>query len=144
MIAPLDFVRPIEKLSQNLFICASHASQYLGLYSLKSSTNFDSKVIEYKNNRDALMKQLPSLGFSNIVRPDGAFYIYADITKFNTTSDKLARDILVKTGVAITPGIDFDRTRGHNTVRFSFACSQNEVSQAIERLTGWYLSYNKK
>ena len=144
MIAPLDFIRPIEKLSQNLFICASHASQYLGLYSLNSSTNFDSKVIEYKNNRDALMKQLPSLGFSNIVRPDGAFYIYADISKFNTTSDKLAKDILVKTGVAITPGIDFDRSRGHNTVRFSFACSQKEVSQAIERLTDWYLSNNKK
>ena len=144
MIVPMESVRTIEKLSQNLFICASHASQYLGLYSLKSSTNLDSKVINYKNNRDLLMSNLPKLGFSNIVRPDGAFYIYADITRFSTTSDKLSRDILMKTGVAITPGIDFDRTRGHNTVRFSFACSQSEVSQAIERLTDWYLSYNNK
>ena len=90
-----------------------------------------------------MIHHLPKLGFKNIVRPDGAFYIYADITDFNTTSDILARDILLKTGVAITPGIDFDRERGHNTVRFSFVCSSNEVFEAIDRLTNWYLCYNK-
>ena len=143
MVIPLRHVRTVEKLTQNLFICPPHASQYLALYCLNSSTNFDEKVETYRKNRDILMHHLPKLGFTNIVRPDGAFYIYADITDFKTTSDILAKDILLKTGVAITPGIDFDRARGHSTVRFSFACSPNEVVEAIDRLTNWYLCYNK-
>ena len=89
------------------------------------------------------MHHLPKLGFTNIVRPDGAFYIYADITEFNTTSDILAKDILLKTGVAITPGIDFDRARGHSTVRLSFACSSKDVLEAIDRLTKWSVCYKK-
>jgi aspartate/methionine/tyrosine aminotransferase len=86
------------------------------------------------------MNYLPKLGFKNILRPDGAFYLYADISSFNVTSDILVRDILLKTGVAITPGIDFDKARGHNTVRFSFACSLKEVTKAMKRLTKWYQS----
>lgn len=137
MIVPLSSVRTIEKLSQNLFICPSQASQHLGIFSLNSSVSFVEKVKEYKKNREVLMHHLPKLGFKNIVRPDGAFYIYADITNFKISSDLLSRDILLKTGVALTPGIDFDRTRGHNTIRFSFACSLENVREAVDRLTKW-------
>ena len=89
------------------------------------------------------MNHLPKLGFTNMVRADGAFYIYSDITEFNTTSDILAKDILIKTGVAITPDLDFERVRSQSAVRFSFACSSNEVVEAIDRLINWYLSYEK-
>ena len=143
MIVPLSSVRTVEKLTQNLFICPSHASQYLGLYTLNSLTNFDEQVQKYKKNLDLLMINLPKLGFRNIVLPDGGFYIYADISWFNITSDILVRDILLKTGVAITPGLDFDKARGHRTVRFSFACSFEEVTEAIERLTKWYQDHKK-
>ena len=137
MIVPLSFTRTLEKLSQNLFICPPHASQLLGLYCLNSTTDFTKNVLEYKNNRDILVHYLPKIGFTNIVKPDGAFYIYADASDFNLESKALVQQILVKTGVAITPGIDFDSLRGHNTVRFSFACSTRDVNEAVRRLMEW-------
>ena len=141
MVVPKKFTRTIEKLAQNLFICASHPSQLLGLFSLNSPENFEKNVQKYKKNKDALMSQLPSLGFTDLVEPDGAFYIYANISKFNMDSKVLVRKILLESGVAITPGNDFDSLRGHSTVRFSFACSPSNVSEAIIRLTSWYKNY---
>ena len=141
MIVPLNMTRAIEKLSQNLFICPPHASQLLGLYTLESSTNFDEKVQQYRVNRDILMYHLPKLGFTNIVEPDGAFYIYANISEFKQKSNVLVRNILHSTGVAITPGNDFDTLRGDNTVRFSYACSTKYVKDAITRLHAWSMQY---
>ncbi len=141
MIVPNHFTRIVEKLAQNLFICPSHASQFLALFTLNSSTNLKEKVHEYKMNRDMLMAHLPNLGFSEIIEPDGAFYIYANISQFNQKSGSLVRDILRNVGVAITPGSDFDSSRGEDTVRFSFACSSAEVEEAIRRLTLWYEKY---
>ncbi len=143
MIVPTPFVRVIEKLSQNLFICPCHASQFLALFTLNSSTKFDEKVHEYKINRDMLMAHLPKLGFSEIVEPDGAFYIYANISTFNQKSGSLVRDILTNAGVAITPGKDFDSSRGNDTVRFSYARSSDDIREAIRRLTLWYENYIK-
>ena len=143
MIVPEPFTRVIEKLAQNLFICPSTSSQFLGLFTMNSSTNFEEKVHEYKMNRDMLMAHLPNLGFSEIIEPDGAFYIYANISRFNQKSETLVRDILKNAGVAITPGSDFDSSRGKETVRFSFACSSAEVEEAISRLTWWYEHHAK-
>ena len=137
MIVPPSSIRTIEKLAQNLFICPSYASQLLGSFTLNSLTNFDLHVHEYRKNRDMLIRSLPELGFNNVVKPDGAFYIYAGITQFNSDSISLVRKILNETGVAITPGNDFDSLRGHETVRFSFACSNLDVKEAIRRLASW-------
>ena len=120
MIVPLNCVRVVEKLAQNLFICSSQANQYLALYSLNSSTNFDEKVKKYQKNRDLPIDFLPNLGFTNIVWPDGSFYLYADIAEFEIGSDILARKILKESGIAITSGLDFDIKRGINSVRFTF------------------------
>ncbi|MDG2474066.1 MAG: aminotransferase class I/II-fold pyridoxal phosphate-dependent enzyme [Paracoccaceae bacterium] len=141
IVVPPTFTRIIEKLAQNLFICPANASQNLGFFVLNSSANFDEKVQQYRKNKDILMDHLPKLGFINIVKPDGAFYIYADISQFKLESVDLVREILEKTGVAITPGNDFDSLRGHKTVRFSFACSTNEVKEAMRRLSSWYKLY---
>ena len=141
MIVPSIYTRKLEKLTQNLFICPSHASQLLGLFTMKSSMNFNKKVDEYKVNRDMLMLNLPKLGFSEIVEPDGAFYVYANISKFNYTSTILVQKILKEAGVALTPGNDFDSARGNKTIRFSFARSSCEIEEAISRLTDWYEKY---
>ena len=143
MIVPLIYTRKLEKLTQNLFICPSHASQLLGLFTMKSSVDFNKKVDEYKVNRDMLMRNLPKLGFSDIVKPDGAFYIYADISNFNCTSTILVQKILKEAGVALTPGNDFDNARGHKTIRFSFARSSCEIKEGISRLTDWYEKHKK-
>ena len=141
VIVPSSFTRTLEKLAQNLFICPSHASQLLGLFVLNSSVNFDDKVEQYKSNRDLLMRTLPKIGFKDILEPDGAFYLYADVSAFKKDSLVLVKQILRQTGVAITPGYDFDTMRGHKTVRFSFACSHADVEEALNRLTDWYQTY---
>ncbi|PQM62517.1 MAG: 1-aminocyclopropane-1-carboxylate deaminase [Rhodobacteraceae bacterium] len=141
VIVPSSFTRTLEKLAQNLFICPSHASQLLGLFVLNSSVNFDHKVEQYKSNRDLLMRTLPKIGFKDILEPDGAFYLYADVSAFKKDSLVLVKQILRQTGVAITPGYDFDTKRGHKTVRFSFACSHADVEDALNRLTDWYQTY---
>ncbi len=137
MVAPLEKIKTIEKLAQNLYICPAHSSQLLALYSLEESNIFDQKVADYKKNRDILIRFLPSLGFTDIICPDGAFYIYANVSKFGINSDILASRILNEAGVAITPGIDFDTKRGLRTVRFSYACSLEDVNEAIKRLKTW-------
>ena len=137
MIVPTNKIKTVERLAQNLYICPAHSSQLLALYSLDAKKVFDQEVVKYKINRDLLMELLPKLGFTDIVRPDGAFYIYANISRFKLSSDLLARRILNEAGVALTPGGDFDTKRGHMTIRFSYACSLEDVREAAKRLTGW-------
>ncbi len=137
MVVPGDKVRTVERLAQNLFICPPSASQTLALYSLKVPEIFDLQVTKYKQNRDILMEALPKLGFGDIVKPDGAFYLYANIKNFRMGSDVLVKRILHEVGVALTPGTDFDSTRGLGTIRISYACSTAEVNEAVLRLTRW-------
>ena len=78
---------------------------------------------------------LKQAGFDNIARPDGAFYIYADIAKFSDNSLEFARSILTEAGVAVTPGLDFDPVRGHRTLRFSYARQTSDIEEGLRRLT---------
>ena len=137
MVVPEEYVETIEKLSQNLFICPPHSSQMLALYSLDSIEKLNKRVEVFKENRSLLLKQLPELGFTELAPPDGGFYIYANIRKFNTDSKTLASEILNEVGVALTPGYDFDKLRGKNTIRFSYACSTENVIEALKRLKIW-------
>ena len=141
MVVPRAEVRAIEKLAQNLYICPPHASQLLALYSMDIPDVFGNEVLKYKGNRDILISVLSKLGFREIIKPDGAFYIYANIKNFEISSDLFCQKLLVEAGVAITPGTDFDTKRGHSTVRFSYSCSQESVVEAVRRLTKWCNDY---
>ena len=140
MVIPEKNIKTIENLAQNLFICPPHAGQVLGLSALKCSEELDQRVEEFKKNRDFLIKRLPSVGFSEIPFPDGAFYIYCSIKNFNIDSKVFCSELLYKTGVAITPGYDFDDLRGHQTVRFSYACSFEALLEAWDKLRWFCLS----
>ncbi len=134
MVVPEDHVRTIERLAQNLFICPSHASQVAALAAMDCDTELQANLAVYAENRKLMMAGLPDAGFTHIAPPDGAFYIYADISELSNDSRVFSSEILRDAGVAVTPGLDFDPERGRNTLRFSYARSTEEIREGLKRL----------
>ena len=134
MVVPEDHIRQIERLAQNMFICAPHASQIAALHALDCEDELKNNLNVYKENRKLMIKGLKDSGFSKISSPDGAFYIYADVSKFCNDSLEFANRVLKEAKVAITPGLDFDPKRGNSTLRFSYARSTEDIKRGIDRL----------
>lgn len=137
MVVPPDHVRRIERLVQNFFICAPHVSQVAALAALEATEELDRNLEAYRANRDLMLRELPKAGFSRIAPPDGAFYIYADVSDRTRDSRQLAARILSEAGVAVTPGLDFDPGRGLGTLRFSYAGSPADIAEGLRRLRVW-------
>lgn len=138
MVVPKDHVRRIERLSQNLFICAPHAAQVAALAAMACEDELEAHIETYARNRSLLMEGLPKAGFTKFAPPDGAFYIYADVSDLTDDSRALAAEILQDAGVAVTPGLDFDPERGHQTLRFSYARSFEDMQEGVLRLQKWF------
>ena len=134
MVVPENHIRQVERLAQNLFICPPHVSQVTALSAIDATEELQQNVNVYKKNREILMEELPKMGFKKFSPPDGAFYIYVDVSKFTKDSLKFTKEILDKAGVAITPGLDFDQKRGNSTIRFSYARSTEEIIEGVKRL----------
>lgn len=137
MVVPKDLIRVIERLGQNLYISPPTLSQIAGIAALDCVDELDRNVAQYAANRDLLLEALPKAGFESIAPADGAFYLYADVSHMTNDSDTFCRTILAKTGVAITPGIDFDPERGNRFVRFSFAGTIETMASAAQALQSW-------
>ncbi|MGA1824690.1 MAG: pyridoxal phosphate-dependent aminotransferase [bacterium] len=135
LIAPKNFIRPMQNIQQNFFISASSFVQYAGLAALKEA---ESDVVEmantYNKRRKFMLKRLREMGFGITVEPTGAFYILANAKAYcQNNSLNFCHDILDKAGVAITPGIDFgENAEGY--VRFSYANSLENISEGMDRL----------
>ncbi|MCF6271741.1 MAG: aminotransferase class I/II-fold pyridoxal phosphate-dependent enzyme [Rhodobacteraceae bacterium] len=140
MVVPQSHVRRIERLSQNLFICASHASQVAALAAMECEAELEGHQKTYAANREVLIDGLPKAGFGKFAPPDGAFYIYADVSDLTDDSRALAAEILRDAGVAVTPGLDFDPVRGHKTLRFSYAGSTADMVEGVARLRRWFIT----
>ncbi|UOA14447.1 MULTISPECIES: pyridoxal phosphate-dependent aminotransferase [Sulfitobacter] len=134
MVVPEDQVRVVERIAQNMFICAPHASQIAALASMDCDDELQANLAVYRRNRNLMIDGLKEAGFTDIAPPDGAFYVYADVSRFTDDSRAFAAEILEKAGVAVTPGLDFDPARGHNTLRFSYARSTADMEEGIARL----------
>ena len=134
IIVPKEHVRVVERIQQNMFICASHASQILALGSFESKSELEKNLETYRENRKLLLAALPEMGFNNIAPPDGAFYLYIDISEFSSDSYDFTIKMLNVGGVAITPGIDFDPIKGKSKIRISYARSTPEILKGIERM----------
>ena len=134
MVVPQAHVRTIERLAQNLFICPPHASQIAALAALDCDDELQSKLDVYRQNRALMQDGLPGAGFTSFAPPDGAFYIYADVSDLTDDSRAFAAEILQGAGVAVTPGLDFDPVRGHQSLRFSYARSSDDISEGLQRL----------
>ncbi len=134
MIVPPDHVRTIERLAQNMFICPSHASQLVALAAMDCDTELQENIAVYRKNRQLMLEGLPKAGFDKIAPPDGAFYIYADVSDLTDDSRAFAAEILQQAGVAVTPGLDFDRVRGAQSLRFSYARATVDIVEGLARL----------
>ena len=135
MVVPENHIRQVERLAQNLFICAPHASQVVALAAMECREELTAYQAVYQKNRRLMIEGLPKAGFHRIAPPDGAFYIYADISHLTSDSLSFAREILQEAGVAVTPGLDFDTQRGAGSLRFSYAGSSEDIQEGLHRLT---------
>ena len=134
MVVPEDHIRQVERLSQNLFVCPPHASQVTALAALDSNDELQANVDVYKKNREILLEELPKAGLKKFSPPDGAFYIYVDISEYSNDSLSFCKKVLEEANVAITPGVDFDQKRGNSTIRFSYARSTEDIIEGTKRI----------
>lgn len=137
MVVPPDLLRAVECLQQNLFISPPTLSQMAAEAVFDCLDELDARVAVYRKNRDVLLEELPKAGFIRLAPSDGAFYLYADVSGLTNDSAEFCRRMLAETGVACTPGLDFDPFEGSHTLRFSFAGATAEMVEAAERLKRW-------
>lgn len=137
IIVPERLVRPIERLAQNLYISPPYLSQVAALASFEATEELEAVKAGYAKNRALLLEELPRLGLPDMHPVDGAFYIYADIARFTNDSIAFCRRMLDEAGVAATPGVDFDPAEGAHHLRLSFAGSEDDCREAVQRLRRW-------
>ena len=137
MVVPDDMVRQVERLAQNMFICAANASQRLAFHTMDCDDDLRDYARGYDENRRLMLEGLPKAGFTRFAPPDGAFYIYADVSELTDDSLSFSTELLDNAGVAVTPGLDFDPVRGGKWVRFSYAGSTQHIAEGLRRLTDY-------
>jgi aspartate/methionine/tyrosine aminotransferase len=137
LVLPTELVRPIERLAQNMFVSPPALAQLAAIVAFDCGDELDANVARYAENRKILQSALPKAGFGDLAPCDGAFYIYADVTRLTNDSESFCREMLKATGVAATPGIDFDTKRGNHYVRFSYAADSATVARAADALINW-------
>ncbi len=134
MVVPDDHIRQVERLAQNMFICSPHVSQLAALAAMDAQDELQQNLSVYRKNRALMMEVLPKIGFDKFAPPDGAFYVYVDVSVYTQDSLAFSKQILEEAGVAVTPGLDFDQNRGSETLRLSYARSTNEIQEGLARL----------
>ena len=137
MVCPEDLLRPVECLAQNFFISAPHIAQIAAEASFECDEELKANVARYRRSRDLLLGALPGGGFPKLSPAEGAFYLFADISERSNDSTAFAARMLAEAGIAVTPGVDFDRRRGHHFLRFSYCGPEEEMAEAAARLARW-------
>ena len=138
IVVPPQLIETARARMGNLFLTPPVLAQRAGLAAFDCTDELDGHVASYRRNRQLLLDALPALGLARIAPPDGAFYIYADISHLTNDSLGFCQRLLRETGVATAPGIDFDPVDGHRFIRFSFAVSTDRVEDAIARMVPWF------
>ena len=137
MIVPERVRRSVECLAQSLYISAPMLSQVAAIAAFDAHEELEGIKAGYARNRALLMQALPAIGLGDFMPVDGAFYIYCDVSKLTNDSMDFARRSLSEAKVAITPGADFDLARGHRFVRLSFAGTEADMAEALNRWSAW-------
>jgi len=137
MVLPERLTRPVERVAQSLYISAPELSQIAAAAALGAGAELDVYRESYARNRDFLLRRLPEIGFDIASPMDGAFYAYVDVSRFTNDSMAFARKMLAEIDVAATPGLDFDPVEGHRAMRLSYAGSNAEIEEAVERMAAW-------
>jgi aspartate/methionine/tyrosine aminotransferase len=137
MVVPEPLVRTVERLQGNLAISVPTLSQIAAEAAFDGRAEMEAVKHGYEENRRILLDGLPKAGIDKILPVDGAFYLYADVSRFGDDSFEFAKRMLEETHVAATPGVDFDPLRGKHFIRFCYAGSAAEMHEAVDRIGGW-------
>jgi len=140
MVIPEAYVRDVEKLAQNLTLCPSTPAQHAALAAFAPETIaiLEGRRSEFRRRRDFLAPALEAIGFRITARPEGAFYLYCDCSTLADDSFALAKDLLEKTGVAATPGLDFGSNQPEKHIRFAYTTGVDRLAEAVERLSAYF------
>ncbi|MGH1350189.1 MAG: pyridoxal phosphate-dependent aminotransferase [Methyloligellaceae bacterium] len=137
MVVPENSIRTFERLAQNMFISVPTISQFAALGAFDGQEELEQYKSQYRKNRELLLNEFPGAGITEILPADGAFYLYADVSKYTDNSLEFCNKMLREAGVAATPGIDFDPVNGKRYVRFSYAGTYADMQKAAQRLGEW-------
>jgi aspartate/methionine/tyrosine aminotransferase len=137
MLVPPDLARSVECLAQNFYISPPALSQLAAVAAFDCQAELDNHVARYRANRDRLIATLKEAGLTRFAPAEGAFYLYVDVSALTRDSQEFCRRLLAETGVAVTPGRDFDPIHGDNWARLSFAGSTEDIEEAARRLSTW-------
>jgi len=134
LICPDNLFESIKNLSPNLFVAPPTISQYVALSVLEEEKYLKKIVKGYKENMELLYNSLPKFGIKPVLKPEGSFYLYADVSNITNNSAVFCKKLLNKYGIVLTPGIDFDSYEGHKFVRFCYSYPKQSVVEGIKRL----------
>ncbi len=137
MVAPEPLVRPIDRLQGNLAISVPTLAQIAAEAAFEGRAEMEAVKHGYEENRRILLDGLPKAGLDKILPVDGAFYLYADVSRFSSDSFAFATRMLEETHIAVTPGVDFDPVHGKHFIRFCYAGPATEMHEAVERIGNW-------
>jgi aspartate/methionine/tyrosine aminotransferase len=137
MLLPEELVRPVDRLQGNLAISVPTLSQIAAQAAFDATDELEAVKHTYEANRRVLIDGLPKAGLDRFLPVDGAFYLYADVSRFGDDSFAFAKRLLEEAHVAVTPGIDFDPIRGKSYIRLCYAGSTVEMREAVERIGRW-------
>ena len=134
LVCPDNLYSSIKNLAPNLFVAPPTISQYVAISALDHDRYLKEIVKTYEQNMHLLYENLPRIGFQPVIKPEGSFYLYADITKISKDSEKLCKSLLKKYGLVLTPGTDFDSIEGKKYVRFCYSYPKKDVIKGIKKL----------
>ena len=136
LVLPPSLVADAEKVAMNLFICPPATAQYAALacFAPESLAIYEERRAEFGRRRDYMVRALKQLGFGVPTEPDGAFYVYADVSRFGMTGDQLADKLLQEAGVCIVPGKDFGVHDCQRWVRVTYATAMPRLEEAVARM----------
>jgi aspartate/methionine/tyrosine aminotransferase len=137
LVLPEHLIRPVECVQQSLAISVPYLSQLGAEAVFGAQEELEAVRASYARNRDILLGELPAMGLDSFLPPDGAFYLYADISRFSDNALDFCAKLLEEGGVGTTPGVDFDRRRGNYAMRLSFSGSERDLLEGMRRLKAW-------
>jgi aspartate/methionine/tyrosine aminotransferase len=140
LLVPDELMDAVDRLAGNFTICPPALSQLAAVAAFDAYGELDANVARYAANRERLLAQLPSIGLDRLAPADGAFYAYADVSRWTTDSLSWVARLLDDTGVAVAPGIDFDPVNGGKFIRFCFAGNGGEIERGVTILGKWLAS----
>jgi len=137
LLVPDELLDSVDRLASNFTLCPPTLPQHAAVAAFDAYAELDANVEHYRANREFLLARMPEIGLDRLAPADGAFYIYADVSKWTDDSLAFGARLLTETGVAVAPGIDFDPVDGGRYIRLSFAGDKAEIATAVDLLGEW-------